>query len=44
VDEIVNTIRGLGDKVEETIIIQKVLRSLPLRFDVKVFDLDYFGE
>jgi hypothetical protein len=36
VDEIVNTIRGLGEKVEEPMIVQKVLRSLPLRFDSKV--------
>ena len=36
VDEIVNAIRGLGEKIEEWMIIQKVLRSLPLRFDSKV--------
>ena len=36
IDEIVNTIRGLGEKVEEPMIIQNVLRSLPLRFDAKV--------
>ncbi|KAH9296039.1 hypothetical protein KI387_039627, partial [Taxus chinensis] len=36
VDEIVNTIRGLGEKVEESEIVQKVLRSLPVRFDAKV--------
>jgi hypothetical protein len=36
VDEIVNTIRGLGEMVEESMIVQKVLRSLPLRFDAKV--------
>jgi hypothetical protein len=35
VDEIVNTIKGLGEKVEELMIVQKVLRSLPLRFDEK---------
>jgi hypothetical protein len=29
VDEIVNTIRGLGENVEEPMILQKVLRSLP---------------
>jgi hypothetical protein len=39
VDEIVNTIRGLGEKVEEPMIVQKVLRSLPLRFDAKVSPL-----
>jgi hypothetical protein len=36
VDEIVNTIRGLGEMVEESMIVQKLLRSLPLRFDAKV--------
>jgi hypothetical protein len=40
VDEIVNTIKGLGEKVEELIIVQKVLRSLPLRFDVKVYSIE----
>jgi hypothetical protein len=29
VDEIVNTIRGLSEKVEELMIVQKVLRSPP---------------
>jgi hypothetical protein len=36
VDEIVNTIKGLGETVTEPMIVQKVLRSLPLRFDTKV--------
>ncbi|KAH9331802.1 hypothetical protein KI387_003910, partial [Taxus chinensis] len=36
VDEVVNAIRGLGEKIEEPVIIQKVLRSLPLIFDAKV--------
>ena len=35
-DGIFNTIRGLGEKVEELIIVQKVLRSLPLIFNLKV--------
>lgn len=29
VDEIVNTIRGLGEKMEDSMIVQKALRSLP---------------
>ena len=33
IDEVVNTIRGLGEKVGNDIIVQKVLRSLPARFD-----------
>jgi hypothetical protein len=35
--KIFNTIRGIGEMVEELIIVQKVLRSLPLRFDAKFF-------
>ena len=33
VDEIVNIIRGLGEMIEELVIVQKILRSLPMRFD-----------
>ena len=40
VDEIVNIIKGLGEKVEEPIIVQKILRSLPMRFDSKIFAIE----
>lgn len=40
VDEIFNTIRGLGEKVEEPMIVQKVLRSLPLIIDAKFFAIE----
>jgi hypothetical protein len=40
VDEIFNTIKGLGEKVEEPMIVQKVLRSLPLIFDAKVSSIE----
>ena len=30
VDEIVNIIRGLGERIEESIIVQNILRSLPM--------------
>jgi hypothetical protein len=40
VDKIVNTIRGLGEIVAEPIIVLKVLRSLPLRFDAKFFSIE----
>ena len=40
VDEIVNIIIELGEKVEEPMIVQKVLRSLPFRFDAKVFAIE----
>ena len=36
VDEIRNIIRGLGERIEESIIVQKILRSLPMRFDSKI--------
>jgi len=40
VDEIVNTIRGIGEKVEEPMIEKKVLSSPPLIFDVKVSTIE----
>jgi hypothetical protein len=36
IDEVVNTMRGLGETVENGIIFQKVLRYLPARFDHKI--------
>ncbi len=36
VDEIVNTIRGLDEKLEEPVVVQKVLRSLTEIFNPKV--------
>jgi len=36
VDEVVNTMRGLGEIIEESKVVEKVLRSLPTRFDSKV--------
>ena len=36
VDEIVNIIKGLGEKVGEPVIVQKIPRSLPTRFDSKI--------
>ena len=35
IDEVVNTMRGLGETVNNNIIVKKVLRSLPGRFDSK---------
>jgi hypothetical protein len=40
VDEIVNTIKGLGEEIEETIIVQKVLRSLPSIFNPKISSIE----
>jgi hypothetical protein len=39
VDEIVNYIKVFGEEIKESIIVQKVLRSLPLRFDRKILSL-----
>lgn len=39
-DGISNTIKGLSEKVDEWVIVQKMLRSLPLWFDAKRKDLD----
>lgn len=36
VNEVINTISVLGEKIEDVVIIKKVLRSLPSRFDYKV--------
>jgi hypothetical protein len=36
VDETVNVIIGLGEEIEESVIVQKVLRSLPMRFNPKI--------
>ena len=40
VDETVNTMKGLGEKIEEAIIVHKVLRSLPSRLDAKVSTIE----
>ena len=39
VDEIVNTIIGLGEEVDESIVVQKILRMLPKRFNPKISSL-----
>jgi hypothetical protein len=40
VDEAVNAIIGLGEEIEESLIVQKVLRSLPMRFNPKISALE----
>jgi hypothetical protein len=40
VDETVNEILGLGEEIKEYLIVQKVLRSLPMRFDPKISTLE----
>ena len=41
VDEITNTLEGLGEPVDEKTIIRKILRMLPGRFNPKVSVLEY---
>ena len=40
VDEILNTIRGLEEKIKNSIIVKKILRFLPMRFDPKISALE----
>ena len=40
VDEVVNTMRGLGEKIENLVVVRKVLRSLPMKFNAKVSVLE----
>ena len=40
IDEIVNIIKGLVEKVDEQVIVEKILRSLPMRFDSKIFSIE----
>jgi hypothetical protein len=39
-DETVNAIIGLGEEIEASIIVQKVLISLPMRFNPKISTLE----
>ena len=40
VDEVVNSIRGLGGKLKEKEVVSKILRTLPMRYDSKVSTLE----
>jgi hypothetical protein len=40
VDETMNAIIGLGEEIKESVIVQKVLRSLPMRFNPKISTLE----
>jgi hypothetical protein len=40
VDEIVNPIMGLGENIENSVIVQKILRSILMRFDPKISSLE----
>ena len=40
VDEIVNSIRGTGEEIKEKDVVDKVLRTLPMKYDSKVSSLE----
>ena len=40
VDEVVNAIRGFGGKLKEKIVVRKVLRTLPMKYDSKISTLE----
>jgi len=40
VDEAFNAIKGLGEYLNEYLVVQKLLRSLPLRYDAKVSTIE----
>ena len=40
VDEVVNATRGLGGKLKEKEVVNKVLRTLPMRYNPKVSTLE----
>jgi hypothetical protein len=40
VDEVVNAIRGLCEELDESLVVQKVLRSLLLNYDAKVSSIE----
>ena len=39
VDEVVNAIRWLGGKLKEKVVVSKVIRTLPMRYNPKVSTL-----
>jgi len=40
VDEVVNSIKGLGEELNESLVVQKVLRLLLLNYDAKVSSIE----
>jgi hypothetical protein len=39
-DEVFNSIRGSAEELNQSLVVQKVLRSLPLRYDAKVSTIE----
>jgi hypothetical protein len=44
VDEMVNAMRGLGETIDDSHLVQKILRSLPERFNPKVSTIEEMSE
>jgi hypothetical protein len=44
VEELVNSMKGLGEKIEDTFLVQKILRSLPNRFNPKVSAIEELND
>jgi uncharacterized lipoprotein YehR (DUF1307 family) len=44
VEELVNDMKGLGDKIEDVLLVQKILISLPDRFNPKVFAIEELND
>eukprot|EP00253_Pinus_taeda_P024139 PITA_24139 len=42
--EVVNSLKGLGEKIEESTVVQKLLRNIPNKFDSKVSAIDEMKE
>jgi hypothetical protein len=43
-DDIANTIKGLGEEIEENVIVKKNFRSLPSRFNPEIFVIEELGD
>jgi hypothetical protein len=44
VEELVNAMKGLGEKIEDVFLVQKILRSLPNRFNPKVSAIEELND
>jgi hypothetical protein len=44
VEEMVNAMKALGEKIEEPSLVQKILRSLPDRFNPKVSAIEELND
>jgi hypothetical protein len=44
VEDLVNAMKGLGEKIKDVFFVQKILRSLPDRFNPKVFAIEKLND